>query len=221
MKEWIKKHKNEIITGVIVTIIVSILHWIGDYIRQGLPIAGNAIFSALVNSLYSSAATHNAGSSSIILLLLVIGSLLGTLLLGLTKLWKMQVEQNKLEKLKKQIEQLEKTTEGEDEEAKEKKRKAIESLLHVTEPKKKKRKILPIVTIVLVLIYLLWACIALIYPAALWQNFDVITIQIKPYISDTEMDMLKSKWTLMRSKEDFDEINKYIYKIREENGLIR
>ena len=228
MKNWIKKHKNEIITGIIVTIIVSIIHWVFNSIKQGLPIAGNAIFSALINELYSRAAIHNGSSASLILLLILFGWSFATILFFSIKLLKLRFERNKIEKLKKQIEQISESTvepvvrDAAGDEKKEREvEKTIEALLKDPKKKERKHKVISIIGIVVVSIYLLWASISIIYPIVLWNAFDISTIQIKPYISDIEMDNLKSRWTLMKSREDFDEINSYILQIREENGLIR
>lgn len=233
MKNLIKKYRSQIITGVIVTIIVNIIHWLWNYIAHGLPIAGNAIFSALINSLYATAATHNASSASMILLLVLVGWLFATIIYYLIKLFKLRFNRNRIEKLRKQIEQISASTTastGEStaestatdrEAAKREAAKAIDAILTVPKKKEKKHKVISTIGIVVISLYLLWASIFIVFPVFLWQAFDVSTTQIRPYISDIEMDNLKSKWTLMKSKEDFVEINSYILKIREENGLIR
>ena len=224
MKNLIKKYRSQIITGVIVTIIVNIIHWLWNYIAQGLPIAGNAVFSALINSLYATAATHNASSASMILLLVLVGWSFATILFYLIKLCKLRFDRNRIEKLRKQIEQISASSaesSTDNEEAKREVAKEIEAILTVPKKKEKKHKVISTIGIVVISLYLLWASIFIVFPVFLWQAFDVSTTQIRPYISDIEMDNLKSKWTLMKSKEDFVEINSYILKIREENGLIR
>ncbi len=219
MKDWFKNHKNEILTGIITTIICSIIFSIWQYIRQGLPIAGNAIFRTLVNLIYMRAAFQNSGSSSLLLLILLLGLLLGMILFFAIRLWRLKVSGKKLESIQTQIEELAKdemfSKRNVDEKAA-----LIHNLLNPTKKRVKWRRILRIIGIVFMVLYLLIMCIMMVFPVMLWNSFEVSTIQIKPYISETEMDILKSKWTLMRCKEDFDEINSYILRKRQDNGLL-
>lgn len=49
--------------------------------------------------------------------------------------------------------------------------------------------------------------------------FDEAVIKITPYIEQNEVDMLKSDWTRMKTKEDYKRIDNFIDSIVEKNNL--
>lgn len=56
---------------------------------------------------------------------------------------------------------------------------------------------------------------------SLYETFEDDIIIISPYVEEKEILRLKSDWKLMRSKDDYIAIQKYIQDVKEEHSLIR
>lgn len=90
---------------------------------------------------------------------------------------------------------------------------------------KKLRKIeiiLKVLSVIFCLIYVLIFCYVIIYelaPTFCKEEFDRKIIQITPYIEKRDIDILKSKWVTMKSKDDYDIISNEINRILVENNL--
>lgn len=57
------------------------------------------------------------------------------------------------------------------------------------------------------------------FPAIINETFDRSITQIAPYVEDEKIEIMRSDWVSMKTKADFDVINKEIGRIREENNL--
>lgn len=219
-KEWLSKHKSEILTSIITTIIIAIGTWIWNHIVQGLPSAGYSIITAYRNTLYTDAARTTSITATLSILAIVLGIMTGTIFcIVLFPLLKKILNKNM-----NQIESIEKKAQEIDNESdidKQKEEMAnLAKMINNAKAKQKRRKVFSIIISIILLFTMIIYSITSIYPLTLRSAFETSIAQIKPYISETEMDNLMSKWTLMTSKEDFDEINDYILNIRQSNNLI-
>lgn len=80
-------------------------------------------------------------------------------------------------------------------------------------------KKLKIVSIVLSALFFVFVHITTVIPGMYYLKFDRSMTIIRPYIDEKEYNSLKSKWHLMKSKDDYEFINQRIHEVRDENGL--
>lgn len=214
--EWVTKHKNEIFVSIITTMIVGVLSKLWHFFIEELPAAGNSVFSALKNRIYEIASRQTPSSPSATLIIIFIASFIGIFISMLI----VYVSNTKsLKNLDKINDGIDKEKKGElSEEEKKELAKKIDKVVIKRKPKNNKMGVFCFIVLFITIIYFL---VYMIYPITLWNNFELSTMQIKPYVSDSEMNLLYSKWTLMRTRQDFDDINSYILNIRQENGLIK
>lgn len=58
------------------------------------------------------------------------------------------------------------------------------------------------------------------FPAVINETFDKTITQITPYVKEEKIEMMRSDWVSMKTKDDFDAINEELLRIREEHDLI-
>lgn len=83
-------------------------------------------------------------------------------------------------------------------------------------------KALRITSRICIFFWILFLCYVFIYqlwPATVNGTFNRRIVQITPYIEASEIDILKSEWVSMESKDDYDQIKVKIDNILSENDL--
>jgi len=218
LKMWIKAHKNEIIVGIVVSIITAIILKLGDIILLLVPKAGNSVWGALRDGIF-----YQAGRFSIITPITALISALAAM--GFTALLVFALsafrsirQYQLIEKANEIIEKHEKdpTLELTDDELQSIEQYAKSSKNKPT-VKKLKKDLVYMLLIGLLLIG--WVWYMLVLPAALNQNFERCITQISPYVEETDILMLRSQWVSMVGKADYDEIAKTVDGIREQYNL--
>lgn len=215
MKEWLLKHRNEILVSIITAVIMGIINYIWKIFIDELPVAGNSVLNAIKNSIYYVASRQNSSSSSFNLIVLSGGLLAGVVMSAFLLFFMDSKSAKSLRKIQQEIKDLEKRGATDEE------RKALAKKINETVySQKHKRGKSPIILLLLLFLCIIYFYMYIIYPLSLRNSFENDTIQIKPYIQETEMDLLCSKWTLMHTSQDYGEIQSYILKIKKNNGLI-
>ena len=221
MKGFCNKYKKEIWVGVVVSLITAAIIKIGDWFVNVIPTIGTSIFETISNILYSSAATY---SDNIVLRLILFsgfGVLIGlstkTITDGL-KIYKaaLRLEKNSKnlpeDKLKEINEQATAELEGE------KKFNESETIHELVQKGKKVGKGAVLIIIITAFMYL-FIIFFITTPMSLSNEFEQDIVKIAPYVEENDVKQLKSDWACMRSKADYDELYKYIDKIKTENNL--
>lgn len=78
---------------------------------------------------------------------------------------------------------------------------------------------LRIVMLIFSTVFFLFINFTVVVPGMYYSKFDRSMTIIRPYITDTEYDSLKSRWLLMKSKNDYNYIDQRIREIKETNNL--
>lgn len=217
MNQWVKKYKNEILVGIITSIIVTFIFKAGDIILAFAPNTGEKVIVALQSRLYKYAANQSSVSLLgnlfhifIFLLLyvsmiLIVKSIMLTREYDLTKSIKEAMEnENKVEPEKKAL--LKKKYEKK--QLRESRKNPVKTL---------KLLIVPVIVSTVLMIASLYTYVFM--PVKLWHDFQIDIIQITPYCDLKTVNELQSKWVCMKSKEDYDAIKNVITVIQEENNL--
>lgn len=103
----------------------------------------------------------------------------------------------------------------------EKKPEREELLQEIDGLKKRNKKIINKTVLIIVLgcfLFLSLICFK-IAPCAQRNKFDETIIKITPYIEQSKVNKLKSDWTRMKTKEDYQEIDQFIDDVIEKNNL--
>lgn len=218
MKELCRKYKSEIIVGIIVWVITTTLFSFGKWLVVIAPSVGNSIFETYSNLICYMAATHSDGFTSMVLVSLVFGALLGTVIIeikiGLTSYKKFYNYEKEISKtLKKDFNEVENEIVLEQE---------GESDNEYTKTLIKKGKKNSIIVIIIGIIFIsLFSTIyiSIAEPRKLYANFEQDIIKIAPYVEEIEITQLKSDWVCMRSKSDYEEIYVIIDEVKEKHSL--
>lgn len=99
----------------------------------------------------------------------------------------------------------------------------LASILNKTEKSKTltSKKLRMIATLATILVFLLFIYIVfyIAYPVAQKNNFDLDLIKISPYVSEEKIFILRSDWTQMQEKSDYDRIYDFINETKSANKL--
>ena len=225
MKKWMQEHKNEIIVGVIVFFITSLLSLFLRWIVTSGPKVGNSIFAVLINAIYSSASCASALSVFGIIIITGCSVLIVFVLNLLAKSMKTLKEASALVDIKRKADALKKHGELSDEQKAEVV-KSINKLSKLSQKNEtsleKSKKALRISVIGMIasgIIYMTLIVFYIVVPTYMKNNFDLSVTQIAPYIEEKELLELKSKWVSMKTKDDYKEILEYIDDVRQANGI--
>lgn len=219
MKEWLTKHKSEIIVGVAVSVLTTIVINLGGIIARVIPSTGNSILRALRDSIYYMAGRQGVTTTPNTILMFILSLIFIPAISGIISLYK---DANTKALFSRTKDALLKKEEGTASKAEiDGVVKDPEKTLKKLERKKNRKPsaIRPILLALPIIISFVYTWCYMIYPATMWQEFENRIIQISPYVEESEVVLLKSKWVSMRTKEDYDEIDNYIHRIRAEHDL--
>ena len=221
MKGLYNKYKKEIWIGVVVSIITAAIIKIGDWFVKVIPTIGTSIFETISNILYSSAATYSDNLILRIILLSGFSALVGlstkTITDGLM-IYKaaLRLEKNSKKFSEDKLNEINEQATAELES--EKKSKKTETIPELVEKGKKAGK--SVVQFILITAFTyLFIIFFITAPMSLSNEFEHDIVKIAPYVEENDVKQLKSDWVCMRSKADYDELYKYIDKIKAENNL--
>lgn len=221
MKGLYNKYKKEIWIGVVVSLITAAIIKIGDWFVKVIPTIGTSIFETISNILYSSAATYSDNIILRIILLSGFSALVGlstkTITDGL-KIYKaaLRLEKNSKKFSEDKLNEINEQATAELES--EKKSNKTETIPELVEKGKKAGK--SVVQFILITAFTyLFIIFFITAPMSLSNEFEHDIVKIAPYVEENDVKQLKSDWVCMRSKADYDELYKYIDKIKAENNL--
>lgn len=219
MREWLVKHKNEIIVGVVVSVLTTIVINLGGIVAKVIPSTGNSIVRAFRDSIYYIAGRQGVTSTPNTILVFLLSFLIVPTISGIITLYKETSTKALFSRTKEALIKKEEGTASKEEI--DSVVRDLEKNLKKIERKKNKRPSVmkPILLSLPIIIFIVYTWCYMIYPASMWQEFENRIIQISPYIEESEVVLMRSKWVSMRTKEDFDEIDGYIHRIREEHNL--
>lgn len=198
ISELWKKHKSEIIVGVIVTFICNIISGVKNWIVNESPKIGVTFLESVLNAIYCAAATYTADTAFKSLLTMIIGLLLGVM--AVITISSITKENKIVGFLSKNISKV-KTAD---------KKSSRETL---------RFKIGMIVSYFAYAIFLLFVCLAVATPSAIYNEFDRDLTMIAPYVENQQILELKSEWVSMKGWEDYQEIYEIIDEVKVLNDL--
>jgi len=217
IKVLFKKYSKEILLSVVVSVITAGIINGAEWIAEVTPTAGNSVWRFLSNSFFHSAAKMTETSLITCVFALLTGIAISVILvltnnaLGVTKkaistaeniLRDVHNPQPEVDDAGPEITSAEITAEAND-----------------IIKKVKRGRILLIVCVVFFAIYF-GDILAFGYlPHGLWNDYQRDLLKIAPYVEQQEIDMIKSDWMCMQSKEDYDEIYERINRIKNEYEL--
>lgn len=226
MKEFFTKYKKDVVVGVITSIVASFIWSIGDTVVQGLPDVGNSIVRSWINGMYSAAAgitQYTVGQWGLFLLLCI--CLFGYFFVAIDCIKTLMTSHRILQS----VALIEKSpilpeTNGEvtppnEHQPEKKKRTDAQDIKKETQKLAKKTVLSLVKNVILSMFTIVFLFSYGLYPLYLNNMFARYSTIIRPYISENEYHMLLSDWASMKTKDDFDTINAYVLKVRQENGL--
>lgn len=222
MRDYLKKHKNEIIVGVIVFFITTLLGKIGNWFVSTTPKIGSSIVETILNITYTLAATRTINSLIIAFFGGLLGIFLGSIIPVFRKALAVFTSTLKLEQRIKAlpneaINELNRQVASDDSEPCKKGQSSVNGIL-----KDHKRTSLQIILACAFLIVIcFFIMMFVLVPANLHEKFDRDITIIHPYVEEQQVFQLKSDWVLMRSKADYISIYEYINMVKEKNDLLR
>ena len=225
MKEWMKKHKSELIVGVIASLLGAFIVKAVSLIANAAPNVGHSVFSALGNLIFYQAAHQNSHSLISILFTMFHGFMISSAIIAISGSFKVANTEKRLGKAQKLLDEIESgKLSKEDEAAKKAKAKEIieaekKRISKTTKINPRKTKTVAIIMAVILAFFGMWITIYEYVPATLWSSFELSVTKIAPYVEEADIKMLRSKWVSMDSVDDYQEIIKYINEVKDANGL--
>lgn len=211
--KFLNQHKSEILVGIIVFFITSILSLVINWFNTSVPLLGETVIDYAMNILYTTSA-QQSDSTFIrdILSNLLWSSVIYILILSI-KAFRLIGRSNKTLQQIAYIGNIKSQKVDLDTNSKVDKNK---NDLKVENTKLKKTTALLLI-LTFLLIFLVY--FAYITPNQIWTKFEQDITLIKPYVHNSEIDELRSNWVRMRSKDDFTEIYAVINNIKQMNNL--
>ena len=219
MKNFLKQYKKDLIISLIVTLTLNMA---GRFIAV-LPNAGHSLFSAWLDSLFRYAACITqytyAMHAGIVFLVVMLTSISFSAYDGIKHMRKYKDILKRIATMKgimngKKPVETEKSTAEEGD---------LSTQLDKLSNDAKKESVKHKIDMVLLGLINLCAVIAFstttLIPILLNDSFARASTMIRPYISETDYIQMQSDWTRMKTKEDFNKINEYITKVRDDNNL--
>ena len=225
MKEWWKKHKNEVYVGIISCFLTSLIFAFIRWIVSSGPMVGGSILSALVNSIYKSAGRSSyfsiINSFYLFVCIFSLGGVVYVAISVFSTVHKTMLALDLEDKIG-SVEQDEKITSEQIEELKRDLKKVTDANVKKEPSLRKRTKQLRLSAIMTIICFIVSISLTVFYtmvPIYMRNNFDLSLTQIAPYVEEQELLNVKSKWVSMETREDYQEIIEYIDNVKTENGL--
>lgn len=224
---WITTHKNEIIVGIIVFLITTVLSNLGSWIVNSGPTTGKSILTFLWDYVFYCASHQNLFNLVVFLvvsLFFVYFSYINIMAFKAISATQKAIDLAEIESMCESLD-----NEQLDEEAKKSKVADAKNKLDKFKKKyKQKQELKPQKTkrslarsLAFLFIVVLYMIFYVFIPAVLYNAFDITITQVSPYTEESEITMLRSQWVSMKSYDDFRVINNRLLEIRTENDLIK
>lgn len=207
LKTWWNEHKREILVGIIVSIITTILWSIITWFIKEAPKMGITILESIRNVFYRSAAIHTESSVSEMIFGALFGSMLGLIIVLI----------HYINSAKRKIMQKENTVNKKEIQGKSDKKDSDKNSKKLS--KIKKSKILLNLGIILLVVNLVFTIAFVLIPTDIYKKFNRDITIISPYVELQEIIKLKSEWVMMDGYDDYQEIYVTINTVKENNNL--
>jgi len=217
IKEWIEKHAKEVLIGVIVSVITTGIIKGLEWITEITPTAGNSLWRFFSNSFFSAAARMTQTSLITFLFSALIGVAIVYVYVLLSKA--LGVTKKAIVNAKDILGDIDNPKTRVSEERKKITTAAIKNEAENIIKDAKKGRIITIVGIVIFVLYFAYIFLFNLLPHGLWTDYQRDLLKIAPYIEQQDLDIIKSNWVCMQSKEDYDNIYKRIDAIKNEYDL--
>lgn len=219
MKNWIIKYKNEILVGVICSIIVAVIMKAGTILALFLPRAGNTLWGSFVDYIYYRAAIQSSVSLLGNIFPEILAVLFASFIVFLIKTFRTISKVETVDKVLKAVEKHD--SEDKNIEELQEAKKELEKLekKEKRRPSTKATKVLAIILLLWGIYFFVWNATCVYYPVKLWHDYQIDITQISPYITEQKEKMLNSQWVSMKSKADYDVIYQVINQTKEDCGL--
>ena len=218
MKEWYKKHKSEILVGIVVFLITTLLTSIARLLISTAPVAGKSLFIRFLNLIYHQAGRQSPYGLVSLLFSMLYGVFVSYLVVSIVRgIREAQNELNieKVNQLSDSLEKKDKDTPGyENEIARAKKLLARTEARNPKAIKPRTYKTLLISFSIFISIYVFYIFTYEIVPATMCQSFELSVTRIEPYVEENEIKKLRSKWVSMETREDYLEIDRFIKEVK-------
>lgn len=221
IKELVKKYSKEILLSTIVSLLTaSIIKGIG-WIKEIAPTAGNSVLRFISNSFYSNLAKTDEFS----LLTMLFALFIGIVVVYVFNMFKEGFVATKIvikgsEKIERyETEEIETTLQESTENRKPTDDKETTNDLKDVKKMAKKLRTMLILTSIFFSIYFTHILCSYLVPNAVYRDFQRDLTQISPYIEQQELDIIRSDWVCMQTKEDYDAIYERINQVKEEHDL--
>ncbi len=218
IKDSIKKYSREIIVGVIVSILTTIVIKAWDWIIDIAPQVGSNIIETIDNLTYSFAAQMSSITLLWISFSCVSSAFLGFIISTISRGFETYIETRKLEK------EVKKMTDEQIEAAELSLYKQDITTTHTNYIKdsishgKRVGKSALFCTILLFIVYVMINTFVL-QPSHLREKFTQDITIITPYVECGVVQKLESDWILMRNRDDYEAIYEIVDNIKEQNDL--
>lgn len=217
MKKWIADHRRELFVGIVVWGITTLMSFVGKWLFETAPTLGNSIIDTLNNIVYTIAATTTDDFFSELIFIEFIGIITGSALYSILRGISTQRAVNRIEKEIANISEdgLKEIEEQLNRDLSLPKEVKIKNTIH--EGKQLK---IPLIVLTLLLIFLyIFSIFFIFYPTTIKGKFKRDITMIYPYVEETTIHELQSKWVCMRSKSDYDNLYLYIDQVQIDNSL--
>lgn len=222
LQKYFNNHRSEIIVGIIVFIITAIGNNLFHFVFDTITIWGGSFSDAIINSIYISASKQHSDSLLLDILTQVFYVSLVFFAGRVKKSYHSLANLIRLENLNKKLSSLSKE---------ELKAYAISELKRQQNDTQKESQVkndstngttLTVVysfTVLALIACLLCLSITIFVPNRLWHKFERDVSMIAPYVEQEQIIKMRSDWTCIQSKSDYERIYEFILQVKEENSL--
>ena len=206
VKTMWKKHKVAIITGVVSSIIATIIL----QCLQNAPAVGKTLIETINNLIYSIAPQMNELTITVMFIIIVLTSFVTFTISKIIEKWlnrnkkserahseQLLEAQDDIEGMKRELDKMEKEK---------------------SKIEKKLRKLYARLVLLLVFLFV-YLNTFIVFPAMINIKFRKDITIIKPYTDSHTIMLLESNWARTNSKSEYDKIYKIIYEIKEKNNI--
>lgn len=216
-KEWIIKYSKEILISVIVSLITAGIIKGIDWLKEFAPTAGNSLWSSLSRYFFTSVAKTTDTTLITLLFSLLIGATIAYTM-GLV-FEGFRMSRKSIKESERIIKEVSETSVRENKPVREDIKKEIVNEAEKTIKDGKKIRKLLIAMVAFFVVYFASMITFDIIPHAMWNDYQRDLIKIAPYIDQHDLDVIKSDWICMQSKEDYDKIYERINQMKEKHNL--
>lgn len=218
IRNWCQKYASQLLVGIICTIITTAFNNIYAAIKEIGPSTGVSLFRFFSNYFFTTLSKTTETSILSVLFSVLVGisiaCVIDILVKGVTLSKRLLKDGNDIitlineDKEKIKVSEKEKIT--------------LEEIKNETKDIIKQGKKIRILTILFGVFFAFYFVNVIVFtmlPNVMFREYQRDIIKISPYAEQQELDIIKSDWVCMQSKDDYDDIYKRIDKVKKEHKL--